>query len=138
MTDNKNTFGFFEVSHTADVSLNVFGRSIEELFVNAANGMYFLIEILFDVSPKNVRTIKIEEQDFESLLVAFLSELLFFVEKRIFICNMDLIITPSVLIGELIEVPIISYQREIKAVTFNELSINHVNGHFMTRLVFDI
>ena len=138
MTESSQMNGFFEVSHTADKSLKIVGYSLEELFTNAAKGMYHLINVSSIKAPRKVYHLNLSEMDVESLLVSFLSELLFFLEKRIFIEDLEITIRGNNLKATLHGVPAISYAHEIKAVTFNNLKIIHDGTGFETTLVFDI
>ena len=43
MNENTKVKDFKVIEHTADVGLNVYGKDKEELFINAARGMSYLI-----------------------------------------------------------------------------------------------
>jgi len=64
-------------AHTADLGLRVWGKSLEELFTNAAEGMFSLITDIEKVMPKKRVAIEMEGLDEVSLLVNYLNELLF-------------------------------------------------------------
>jgi SHS2 domain-containing protein len=127
-----------EVPHTADAAIEVFGRSLDEVFVNAANGMLLIMEINIQEEDNRCENLSLTENDHESLLVAFLSEILFIVERKRCPSNIQIKISGSQLDSTFHSFPIISSGREIKAVTFNQLKIMCVNGQFQTRIVFDI
>ena len=127
-----------EVPHTADVAIEVLGDSLDELFVNAAYGMLSIMEIKAQEKNMGRGKILLDEYDLESLLVAFLSEILFMVEQKRYPSNIQIKISGSQLESTFQSCSIISYGKEIKAVTFNQLNIVQVNGQFQTRIVFDI
>ena len=127
-----------EVPHTADAAIEVYGRSLDEVFVNAANGMLLIMEINIQEEDNRCENLSLTENDHESLLVAFLSEILFIVERKRCPSNIQIKISGSQLDSTFHSFPIISSGREIKAVTFNQLKIMCVNGQFQTRIVFDI
>lgn len=68
----------FEVfEHTADVGLQVYGRTLPELFIHAAEGMESLMVPLEQVEPRISREVEVEGDDLVSLLIAWLSRLIF-------------------------------------------------------------
>jgi len=127
-----------EVPHTADVAIEVLGDSLDELFVNAAYGMLSIMEINGQEKNMGREKILLTEYDYESLLVAFLSEILFMVEQKRNPFNIQVKISGSQLESTFQSFSIISYIKEIKAVTFNQLNIKETNSRFKTRIVFDI
>ena len=127
-----------EVPHTADAAIDVFGRSLNEVFTNAAIGMLSIMEINIREEDMGCENLSLTENDHESLLVAFLSEILFIVERKRCPSNIQIKISGEQLDSTFHSFPIISSGKEIKAVTFNQLNIMHVNGQFQTRIVFDI
>jgi SHS2 domain-containing protein len=131
-------FRYQKLPHTADAAIEVFGRSLDEVFVNAANGMLLIMEINIQEEDIRCENLSLTENDHESLLVAFLSEILFIVERKRCPSNIQIKISGSQLDSTFHSFPIISSGREIKAVTFNQLKIMYVNGQFKTRIVFDI
>lgn len=77
----------FEImDHTADVGIIAHGADMSEAFANAAKGLFSLITELDDVEEVEYRDIELTATDRESLLVAWLNELiyLFDVENIIF------------------------------------------------------
>ena len=127
-----------EVPHTADAAIDVFGRNLDEVFANAAIGMLSLMEINIQGEDMGCENISLTENDHESLLVAFLSEFLYIIEQKRCPMNIHIKISGSKLESTFHSFPIISYGKEIKAVTFNQLNIIYINGQFQTRIVFDI
>ena len=127
-----------EVPHTADQAIDVFGRSLDEMFTNAAFGMLSIMEINIQEEDVGCEKLILTENDHESLLVAFLSEILYMVEQKRCPSNIQVKISGSQLKSTLQSFPVISFGKEIKAVTFNQLNIKNVNGQFQTRIVFDI
>lgn len=127
-----------EVPHTADMAIEVLGGSLDELFVNAALGMLSIMEINSQEKNMEREKILLAENDHESLLVAFLSEILYMVEQKRYPFNIQVKISGSQLESTFQSCSIIFYIKEIKAVTFNQLNILQTNGQFKTRIVFDI
>jgi len=138
MEDFSDSCGFKEIAHTADLSLLVSGSTLEELFVHAARGMYYEMGITANENPEKAISLALQEQDQESLLVSFLSELLYLAEKRLIARDFHLEIDGLRLTGSLFMIPVLKMQTEIKAVTYNNLRIRHYDRKYQTQLVFDI
>ncbi len=129
---------FLEIPHTADAAIDVFGRSLNEVFTNAAFGMLSMMEINIKEEDVECENLSLTENDHESLLVAFLSEILYIVEQKRCPMNIRVKISDFQLKTTFQPFPISSFGKEIKAVTFNQLNIIFVDGQFHTRIVFDI
>lgn len=135
------------IEHTADVGLRVFGSTLKELFENAARGMF---EIVTGKSPqvsiKEQKTIEVKKQveDFEELIVYWLSELLYVFNKedmlfgdfKISELNNNGIIGQA--FGEKINPQKTTFQTEIKAVTFHNLKIEKHSKGFTCNIIFDV
>lgn len=82
---------------TGDVGLKAYGKTVDEVFINAAVGMYSLITNLNLIQEKKTINISVENSSIEELFVSWLNELIFhfdtygFIGKRISITE----ITPS-------------------------------------------
>lgn len=89
------TFEVIDIS--GDAGIRAYGESLEDLFVNAAMGMYSLITDPAAVREERHIALDIESHSLEGLLVSWLNELIFhfdtygFVGKRIVITE----ITPT-------------------------------------------
>lgn len=130
---------FIELPHTADVSIRVFGEKLATLFIHAAEGMYYMMGVkIDDLGDKHCESIALSENDAESLLVSFLTELIFFIENGIAFNKFNIEVNNLVLIGEMIGNSVISYDTQIKAVTFNELIIKKEVSTYCTDIVFDV
>jgi SHS2 domain-containing protein len=98
-----------------------------------------MIGVRLDTNAKiHKNDLYLSEMDYETLLVTFLTELLFFVENRICYKDFSLKIREQELKGSLEGYTILSLEREIKAVTFNNLEIRKKDGLFSTQIVFDL
>jgi SHS2 domain-containing protein len=130
---------FEEVDHTADIAVHVWGRDLAELFANAAYGMAHLLADV-DIVPTVKETIELQAEDVESLLVDWLSELLFLGERDnvVFTAIDKLQVTPNRLHADIQGGPIQERHRHIKAVTFSELHIIQKNTGYETVIVFDV
>ncbi len=129
-----------EIEHTADWAIRVRGRDFAELLENAARGMIDLAGLSPQQSPPHHCTLKLDATDRESLLVAWLEEILFNIEsRRKTFTSFDLRISHDInLEAHLTEVPIAAINREIKAVTFHDLEIKQTADGLEATIVFDV
>lgn len=130
------------MEHTADVEIEVWGEDLSALFQQAAQGMYHLSQLHAPESDRQnfSRSFQISERDAESLLVAFLSELLFYLEtERLMFHTMDLELpTDHQLHAQLEGFRTTGQDREIKAVTFHDLEILEEDSSWKVNIVFDV
>lgn len=137
------------IEHTADVGIKANGKTLKELFENTAKGMFNIIEGEKTHQINSQKTcqkieIKKEIDDFEELLVSWLSELLYIFNKeeilfdsfRIFELNNDSILGEAR--GERIDFSRNTLQTEIKAVTFHNLKIEEDISGFHCSVIFDV
>ncbi len=129
-----------EIDHTADWALKVRGRDLPALFVNAALGMMELAGVRTSDDEGLKRQIKIQAIDRESLLVDWLHEVLLALElEHLAFREMDLEITDGrKLVGTVRAVPMVSMEKPVKAVTYNELNIQESPEGLETTIVFDV
>jgi SHS2 domain-containing protein len=132
--------GFEEVEHTADIAIRVWGRDLAELFVNAACGMACQLADVGDVKPTIERLVALEAYDVETLLVAWLGELLYLGERdESVFAEFDVReIAPTRLRAVVRGGAVKEYRRHIKAVTFGGLEIRPTSRGYETTIVFDV
>jgi len=68
---------FRTLEHTADVGFEAFGATREEVFANAARALMHLIVDLDTITPREEVSVQVKGTDLESLVVNWLSEILF-------------------------------------------------------------
>ena len=66
---------FNELSHTADIGIEVYSSTLPGLFERCAWGMFFELTEIDSISPTHPFEIQVYSSDRESLLVRWLSEL---------------------------------------------------------------
>jgi SHS2 domain-containing protein len=131
--------GFRELEHTADWELEVWAPNLPGLLEQAARGMYALAGMRLETGPRQSHTLEVQAQDAESLLVQFLSELLFLAEgERIGVDAFDLHLAKYQLTAQMSGAAIASLEKEIKAVTYHRLKIRQVGDSLQVNIVFDV
>lgn len=132
--------GFEEIDHTADVSLKIWGETINDLFLVALKGLYHISGVTF--AEQNTGVLirqQLKEPDLESLLVSFLSEcnyLLQFKMQYLEIEEMSIDQCKLKMNCQVFKVK--NIQKEIKAVTFHQLEIVRSDQGYSAQLVFDV
>lgn len=131
---------FEELEHTADWALRVRGADLAELLSNAVRGMLELVGAEFSAERGSRRRIELESHDPESLVVDFLTEQVVALELRnAGFRQLELEIEDQRrLTGSLREVPLQHIAKHIKAVTYNDLAIEHDEQGYSATLVFDV
>jgi SHS2 domain-containing protein len=130
---------FEEVEHVADAALRVYGNDWSELLCNAALGMFSLIATWDDALPCSEDRISLRSLDAETLLVDWLSELLYLHEMRgLVYVDFDIIDASD----NNLEAVARGTERwtpntAIKAVTFNDLYITTTADGYTATIVFD-
>jgi SHS2 domain-containing protein len=160
--------GFEEIAHTADWALHVWADNLEGLFAEAAHGMNALSGANLVEGPKVKRSFEAESPDAESLLVAFLSELVYYAEKENLAfdhynvqtacpaCASAALAWPPGQAGtgehgegfkqlnvrtlkvEMEGGKIVSLNKSIKAVTYHNLQIRQTARGYEVEIVFDV
>lgn len=160
------TFEIIDIS--ADAGIRAYGETLEDLFANAATGMYSLITEPGGIREEQDIKIDLESHSVEGLLVAWLNELIFhfdtygFIGKKINITE----ITPSpvsstgqalslapggeglgegeacrlgaVVSGEDFDTERHERKLLIKAATYHQMKVEKEDGLWVTNVIFDI
>jgi SHS2 domain-containing protein len=129
-----------EVDHTADWALHVWAPTLEELFAEAARGMYALASAQARPGAAVRRRVELTAEDHESLLVAFLQELLYYTESEalVFTGFQFEQLDATHLRAEVEGGPTGRLDKAIKAVTYHNLKINRTADGYDTTIVFDV
>ena len=133
-------FGFREHAHTADWELEVWAPDLPALFEQAARGMYALSGLGLQDGPPQERSIIQHAGDAESLLVHFLTELLWVEQdQQLGFDHFAIRIEDAYyLYADLCGAGILRLENEIKAVTYHNLSIQTSSLGFQVSIVFDV
>lgn len=131
-----------ELEHTADVRMRVRAPTLEELFSEAARA---LMMVMYGSPGKGGRTmnVSVSGHDLESLMHAFLSELLFLseVEGMVFSDAEVMIRNDTIegtVRGESFNPDVHSAGQGVKGISFSGLSIVHEQGSYILDVIFDV
>lgn len=135
--------GFLELPHTADWAVRVWAADLPALFAAGANAMNALAGVRLTEGPRVSRPFEAEAPDAESLLVAFLSELVYAAEQdNLAFDRFDIETEQHVglyrIHARLEGAPIEAIEKPIKAVTYHNLEIISVEEGLEVEIVFDV
>ncbi len=131
--------GFEEIAHTADWSVHVWGKDLNELLSEAARALNTLAGVQTSENTNVKRIFVIESGDEDSLLVAFLTELIYYQEQEklaftVFdVKSRDQQVTVSMRGSKIRKI-----EKVVKAVTWHNLKIRHTLRGYETEIVFDV
>ena len=132
--------GVTELEHTADLRLRIRGRNLPELLQRAATGMFDLMRTAEEGTEGcGTRTVHLQAADRETLLVDWLNELLYLAAKHHErYTELSIAADDSSLTATLRGCAGWRPQREIKAATFHELSVEQHGGEWEASITFDV
>jgi SHS2 domain-containing protein len=141
---NHTDLNYQVINHTADLGILVKAPGVKDLFVDAAYAMTDLM-VKWDISKKGTeRELLVEGEDFPDLMVRWLSEILYLFDgEHILVSAIEIqSISPIRLQSTLTVVPLKrghhEILREIKAVTYHQISVQRVHDGWEARIIFDI
>ncbi|OGS46139.1 MAG: hypothetical protein A2539_03285 [Elusimicrobia bacterium RIFOXYD2_FULL_34_15] len=130
------------ISHTADVGIIAYGKTLSELFENAAYGMFSLITDIERVKEKGTIAISLQDNNLEELLIAFLNELqYYFSMKQLLFRKFEILsLTDTKLKASVTGEKISDHQvlHEIKAATYHNLKIKKIKNNYQVQIIFDV
>jgi SHS2 domain-containing protein len=131
--------GFRELDHTADRVLEIWGPDLSTLLEQAARGMYSLMGMILQSEPRMIKVLQIQIAEPEMLLVKFLQEILYLAEmETLGFDHYELKLDGKGLTAVLAGAKYESLEKEIKAVTYHNLKIEHSRPGLSVKIVFDV
>lgn len=131
--------GFEEIAHTADWSVRVWAPDLPGLFAESARAMNALAGTVTAPGPRLKRLFDSEGPDAESLLVAFLSELIYYQEQENLAFDaFEVEMEGTRLRVEMEGAQVASSDKAIKAATYHNLKIKEMPHGLETTIVFDV
>lgn len=130
--------------HTADKGIRAYGRSLEELFENAAVGMFSLMAELDKYAPTESVEVRVEASETEPLLREWLADLLyrFEVDRILFVGFEVRLVKDNLVEGTAHGLPFSEdiewLGSQVKAVTHHELYIHRTDERWEAQVIFDV
>jgi len=134
---------FSPLSHTADIGEKVWGRTLEELFINAARGLFSYLIVPMEETVSFRTEVAVEGIDRESLLVNWLNELLYIAYRNnVFLISFTIKqmedTSLKAEVGGKRLLPGARFTEEIKAATYSSLAIRKTEEGFYVEVIFDV
>ena len=131
---------YTEIEHTADWALRVWAPTREALFAEAAQGMYALAGARAAPVAGQRYAVELQAEDYESLLVAWLQEWLYYTEMQNLVFGDFQLerLTLTDLRGAAMGQPAAQLDKLIKAVTYHNLKIEAKDDGYEVTIVFDV
>ena len=134
---------FEQVDISGDVGIKIWGQTLEELFENAARGMFELITDVSAVNESESKEVHVVADSDEDLLVQWLNELVFLFDSynyvgKTFSLNIINKKLKAVISGGTFDPSTGESRLLIKAATYHDLSLSKANTHWEATIIFDI
>jgi SHS2 domain-containing protein len=135
---------FEVVDISGDAGIRAYGETLEDVFTNAAMGMYSLITDLKGVEEIKEIVVAAESPSPEGLFVSWLNELIFhfdtygFIGRKIRVETLENHRIVAKISGEDFDPERHERRLLIKAATYHQLSMEKKEGHWVASVIFDI
>lgn len=131
---------FEEIPHTADWSFRAFGKDLRELFANAAFAMFTLEGATSNDATETARAVAVRGIDHESLLVNWLTELLWLQEsyRETYMRFSIETLSSTYLHAQVFGTALSKLDKAIKAVTYHNLKIEQTPNGWEAVVVMDV
>ena len=132
------------IEHTADLGFKVYGASLEELFAHAAEAFFEAMVALEGVAEGTERSIEVEADALDDLMVSWLSELLYLfdAERLIFksfqVKRIENNRLEATIRGEVLDPARHEIKSGVKAVTYHQLYVKEKDGGWEAQVILDI
>ena len=139
---SEHRFGYME--HTADKGVYAYGDTLSEAFEDVAYGVFALMADLARYQRTEIRNIEVSGYDEQSMLRAWLNELLFMFEvERLLPVEFKAHILEGVRLEATVGVrpfgPDIEWLGpQVKAVTYHELEIGKTEDGYRVQVIVDV
>ncbi len=136
--------GFHIIEHPSDIGIEAYGNSLKEVFGYAASGLISIIVEPSSVDPVEQRFVRLVASDVESLLVKWLSEILYLYDGQNFLMSdvsieqISLNEIEALITGEPVNERKHEFKMDVKAITYHQLKVTREKGNWSVRVFLDI
>ena len=140
------SYEFVDNPGFGDLAIQLKGDTLEEVFTDAAIGLYSSIVELDDVTPSKTKDINLEATNPEQLLFNWLEELILLKDSELFVAKeIEVVIKKTktykleaTLQGEKINSSKHELKHDVKAITMHEFKLQKKKNTFQGMVVFDL
>ncbi len=132
------------IEHTADMGIEALGETREELFMQAARGLVAALGAETRGEVREEKAVNLQGEDGAELLVLWLNEILYLLEIQGFFPVAFKVETAdehrlrAAVGGEPFDPERHPLEREVKAVTYHRLSLEHLESGWFARVYVDL
>jgi SHS2 domain-containing protein len=132
------------IEHTADLGFKAYGASLEKLFAHSAEAFFEALVTLESVKEKMERSIQVEADALDNLMVSWLNELLYLYEtERLVFKSFQITWIKDYQLkanaqGEVLNPARHEIKTGIKAVTYHQLYVKEREKGWEAQVIFDI
>lgn len=129
---------------TGDVGINVYGKNLKDIFEQAAIGLFSFITDIKKIETNISKSLAINADTYENLLINWLNELIFlfdtegFIGKNVEIKELDEKKIIAIIKGDLFDEKKHLRGVLIKAATYHKLKLEKKNNIWTATILFDI
>jgi len=138
------TLPYRTFNHTADLGVEICGPDCNQLFINAGRTLFDLICGTSAIDKKTAVPVTVQGSGYDDLMINWLRELLYlhqvkgYLLSTFIIHELDAFHLIATVTGEQFDARRHELLREIKAVTYHQLTIDQGEEEWTARIVFDI
>ena len=130
------------IDHTADLGIEIYGSTLEELFVNVGRAIYET-QLSGKIASKKHKKIKLRSESVEDLFIDWCRELLYNFSVRGFIpltyeISVHKLSLEANLSGDIFDDQRHKIKIEIKNPTYHRLQIKKTDDHYQATIIFDV
>ena len=132
------------IEHTADLGFKAYGETLERLFIHAAEAFFEAIVALESIKGKIERSIEVEADMLEDLMVSWLAEFLYLYDTERLVFNsfqikcIDHSKLEAKARGEVLDPARHEIKTGIKAVTYHQLYVKETEGGWEAQVILDV
>lgn len=136
--------GYRLLEHTADMGIEATAKTPEELFAEAAYGLLDIMTSGSKAAARQERVIELSGGDHAELLVSWLNEILYLFETQGFLpADFEVEEAGATRLrarvrGEPFDPDHHVVEREVKAVTYHQLTVQKTDGLWLARVYVDL
>jgi SHS2 domain-containing protein len=135
-------FEFFD--HAGDQGIQVFGKTLPDLFSHAAEALFQVITDPETIQPKEIRRISLQANDLEELLIDWLNEFIYLFETQGLLFRdfdflaLDAQALKATVRGEPYDASRHPIETTVKSATHHQLKVRREKGVWKVQVTLDL
>ncbi|MDY6836986.1 MAG: archease [Thermodesulfobacteriota bacterium] len=132
------------IEHTGDLGFKAYGKTLQELFINAARALFHVLVSPETIEEKEKRGVTVEAAALDELMVSWLGELLYLFDTQGLLLKGFEIKTltenrlEATVRGETMDLRRHEIKTGIKAITYHQLYVREENGLWKAQVILDL